>query len=181
MFKKHPNASETLLDDIAIMAELTKGVPIPQKAIGLETAVTAAISQLSGPIDQTKANITISTPLPFVHVELKWATLAIFNLLENSIKYAGTNKLPDIEICAHNDPKGLGVAIKDRGPGIPNESISHMFKLFKRGVSRDISGTGSGLTIARQIARAYDGDSWIVNRNGGGTIIYLLFSPQTQN
>ncbi len=165
-----------LLDTIAILAELTQGVRIPEKPIALETAVSTVLRKLKDRIDETKADIQVKTPLPQVYVKSRWANIAIYNLIENGLKYPQHGSHPQIEICSYSGSKGIGLAIKDRGPGIPKESVQKMFKLFQRGVGRDIAGTGAGLTIARQIARTHGGDCWVFTREDGGSIFYIAFN-----
>lgn len=167
-----------LLDSIALLAELTQGVKLPQKPIDLETAVSTTLKQLQNKIVETNAIIQIEKNLPKVYVNSTWANKAVYNLIENGLKYLQTGSHPQIEIHPYSSSKGTGLAIKDRGPGIPNEAVEKMFKLFQRGVSRDIIGTGAGLTIARQIARAHNGDCWIGAREGGGSIFYITFNDK---
>ena len=167
-----------LLNHIAILAELTQGVQVPKKPIELETAVSTVMLNLQNQIDETNAIIQIETPLPMVYVKSKWANKAIYNLIENGLKYSQPGSHPQIEICSYSGSKGIGLAIKDQGPGISEDAFEKIFKLFQRGVSRDITGTGAGLTIARQIARAYGGDSWTSAREGGGSIFYIAFKNE---
>jgi signal transduction histidine kinase len=59
----------------------------------------------------------------------------------------------------------------DEGPGIPEADLEHAFEPFFRGEasrSRETGGTGLGLGIARNIARAHGGDVTLKNRPGGG-------------
>jgi signal transduction histidine kinase len=68
------------------------------------------------------------------------------------------------------------VTIADPGPGIPPESIDRVFEPFFRlegSRGRDSGGTGLGLGIARNIARAHGGDLVLKNRLGGGLIAEL--------
>lgn len=164
-----------LLDRIAILAELTQGVQVPAKPIALETAVSDTLHQLENRISQADASIQVTTPLPQVHVKARWAKQAIYNLIDNALKYPQQGNPPEIEICSYSGSEGLGLAVKDRGAGIPEETVTNMFKLFQRGVSRDINGTGAGLTITRQIARAYGGDCWMNTRHDGGSTFYITF------
>ena len=88
------------------------------------------------------------------------------NLVDNAIRYGGRATL-EIEDTAHR----LTIRILDDGPGIPDEELERAFDPFFRGEasrSRDTGGTGLGLGIARNIARAHGGDLVLRNRPEGG-------------
>jgi signal transduction histidine kinase len=69
-------------------------------------------------------------------------------------------------------PSGeTAIAVLDRGPGIPAESLEAVFEPFYRleaSRNRDTGGTGLGLAIARQLAMAMDATLTLHNRPGGG-------------
>jgi len=88
------------------------------------------------------------------------------NLIDNAIRYAGraTIKLEDAA-------DRLTIRILDGGPGMTEQELEQAFEPFFRGEasrSRDTGGTGLGLGIARNIARAHGGDLVLRNRPGGG-------------
>jgi len=63
------------------------------------------------------------------------------------------------------------IRVLDEGPGIPQEEIEKAFEPFFRGEasrSRETGGTGLGLGIARNIARAHGGELSLRNRPEGG-------------
>ncbi len=96
----------------------------------------------------------------------------IGNLLENALRYGGG--AADIEVRDSDEAVILSVA--DRGPGIPADTIDKVFEPFFRlegSRGRDSGGTGLGLGIARNIARAHGGDLVLRNRDGGGLIAEL--------
>jgi two-component system osmolarity sensor histidine kinase EnvZ len=79
------------------------------------------------------------------------------NLVLNAVRYAER-----IEIDAVHDARVLTITVDDDGPGIPPDRREDVFKPFLRldkARTLDSSGgTGLGLTIARDIARAHGGD-----------------------
>jgi len=81
------------------------------------------------------------------------------NLLSNVEKYATDGKRVDISSAQVEDR--LEITVADRGPGVPRSSRSKVFQPFFRLSSRladGVSGTGIGLSIARDLARLHDGD-----------------------
>ena len=68
------------------------------------------------------------------------------------------------------------VKVLDRGSGVPRGSEEKVFEKFYRAhdsLSSGVQGSGLGLTIARQIARAHGGDVIYEPRNGGGSCFIL--------
>ena len=88
------------------------------------------------------------------------------NLVDNAIRY-GSRATIKVEDSADM----LTVRVLDDGPGIPQQELEQAFEPFFRGEasrSRETGGTGLGLGIARNIARAHGGDLVLRNRPEGG-------------
>jgi len=88
------------------------------------------------------------------------------NLVDNAIRYGGGAR-----IMAEDAGDRLTIRILDDGPGIPEQELQHAFEPFFRGEAsrnRETGGTGLGLGIARNIARAHGGDIVLRNRAEGG-------------
>ena len=88
------------------------------------------------------------------------------NLVDNAIRYGGRATIK-VEDAANR----LTIRILDDGPGIPEQELEQAFEPFFRGEasrSRDTGGTGLGLGIARNVARAHGGDLVLRNRPEGG-------------
>jgi signal transduction histidine kinase len=84
---------------------------------------------------------------------------AISNILDNAIKYSGSNV--DVSVRIDKPQEGrVALRITDRGIGIPQHELKRVFKRFYRAPGRAVSqvkGTGLGLFIVRSIARAHGG------------------------
>jgi signal transduction histidine kinase len=101
----------------------------------------------------------------------------IVNLLMNALKYAPQ---APIEISSKRFGNSMQLAIKDYGPGIPDEKHFSIFERFERAnPSRSISGLGLGLFIARQIVQAHRGKLWVESSLGQGAkfIVELPLIP----
>lgn len=88
------------------------------------------------------------------------------NLVGNAIKYAG-----GAEVVIFPRAHEAVIAVRDRGPGIPEEDMERVFDPFFRGErsrNRDTGGMGLGLASARATARAHGGDITLYRRDGGG-------------
>ena len=88
------------------------------------------------------------------------------NLVDNAIRYGGGAAVK-VEDAADQ----LTIRVLDHGPGIAEDKLEQAFEPFFRAEasrSRDTGGTGLGLGIARNIARAHGGDLILRNRPEGG-------------
>ena len=101
---------------------------------------------------------------------------AINNLTENAIKY--TQSGGSITISAKINGKFVDVAVKDTGEGISEEDQKHLFERFYRvdkARSRATGGTGLGLHIVFQIAKAHGGRVLVESEKGKGSTFTLRF------
>ncbi len=95
------------------------------------------------------------------------------NLIDNAIKFTPGGK---ILICAEKDPDrpDITVEVKDTGVGISSEYLPYIFERFYRGsASRLATGSGLGLTIAREIASAHRGRIDVSSQPGEGTTVFV--------
>ena len=92
---------------------------------------------------------------------------AVGNLLENAAKFDAESEAP-IVVALH----GATVTVADRGPGIPPDEVQRVFDRFHRtDTARGLPGSGLGLSIVRDVARAHGGDAFAHAREGGGAVV----------
>lgn len=69
------------------------------------------------------------------------------------------------------------IRVEDRGPGVPPKALERLFEPFYRlepSRSRDTGGSGLGLSIARSLMQAMQGDVFVENRGEGGLRVRLI-------
>ncbi len=80
----------------------------------------------------------------------------ITNLLNNAIKYSPPES--KIIFSARYEPEFFIIDVEDEGPGIPKEELEHIFKDFYRAQNvMETEGSGLGLSIAKKIVEAHNG------------------------
>jgi signal transduction histidine kinase len=93
----------------------------------------------------------------------------LLNLLSNAEKYSLDAR--QIRVSLLRDQAGARIAVEDSGRGVPKGFEEKIFDQFVRAhdsLSDAIPGAGLGLTLARQIVRAHQGQIWYEPREGGG-------------
>jgi signal transduction histidine kinase len=99
----------------------------------------------------------------------------IVNLLSNAEKYSNSHKEIGLRVESSSDSR-VEVKVLDRGSGVPKGCEEKIFEQFYRAhdsLSSGIQGSGLGLTLARQIARAHHGDILYEPRSEGGSCFTL--------
>ncbi|NGX51380.1 MAG: Alkaline phosphatase synthesis sensor protein PhoR [Chlamydiae bacterium] len=108
--------------------------------------------------------------------------LALMNLLENAVKYS---KAPaSITITIEDSPEKVALTIADKGVGIAEHDLDHIFDRFytvDKAHSRKLGGAGLGLSIVKAIIAKHDGSIAAGSRLGSGTEFSLIFQKVTQS
>jgi signal transduction histidine kinase len=106
--------------------------------------------------------------------------MALFNLLDNSIKYSGDRK--EVEVRVTRGDGTLSLAVIDKGLGIPHAEQEKIFDQFYRGSGSSVSGvrgSGIGLAITRYVARMHGGEISVKSEPGAGSVFTLEIPIRT--
>jgi heavy metal sensor kinase len=102
----------------------------------------------------------------------------IANLLDNAIKYTPAGGIVDVKVGADNNHT-VFLAVKDSGIGISEKDSSRIFERFYRcDPSRSEAGIGLGLSFARAIARAHNGDITVTSKLDRGSTFTITLPPK---
>ncbi|MFH8342840.1 ATP-binding protein [Streptomyces sp. AM6-12] len=94
------------------------------------------------------------------------------SLLDNAAKFSPLGR--PVEVTLVRAERGAVLEIRDHGPGIAAEDLPYVFDRFYRArTARALPGSGLGLAMARQIARAHHADLSAGNAPGGGALFRL--------
>ncbi len=88
------------------------------------------------------------------------------NLVSNAIKFSAPKST--IQVEAYQSEDGVRFSVRDEGPGMTQETMSHVFERFWRSDDRH-GGLGLGLYIARKIIEAHEGSIGVESELGEGT------------
>lgn len=139
----------------------------------------ALLESLKADAEETGQRVTVNgqtaAPYPGRPLALK---RCLTNLINNAVTYGGI-----AHVILDDGDKALRILVTDEGPGIPERELERVFEPFYRlesSRSRETGGTGLGLGIARNIARAHGGDLVLRNRAGGGLEAVLTLARREQ-
>ena len=122
-------------------------------------------------------------PLP-VRADPLRAGQCVSNLLSNAGKYSepGTSIQVRVQPADNSSVSDgcVAISVTDRGRGIPETEQDRVFQRFYRvedPMTMTTGGNGLGLFIARELARAMDGDITLASESGVGSNFTLLLRP----
>jgi len=113
----------------------------------------------------------------FLSLDPQRIAQTLSNLLSNALRY--TPRGGSISINHNVLPAHVALSVRDTGPGIPEDALSHIFERFYKADnsrSHNDGGTGLGLSISQKIAQAHGGEILAANHPEGGAI-FTLYLP----
>lgn len=99
---------------------------------------------------------------------------AVFNLLDNAVKYSSPGS--EVVVTAQRGDDAVELVVTDEGIGIPRRDLDRVFERFyrvDRARSRGTGGTGLGLAIVRHVASNHGGDVSVRSTEGIGSTFTL--------
>ena len=111
-------------------------------------------------------------PLPTVRGDEDLLSLAVFNLLENALKFCEPGDA--IELRAFEDQNSVTIEVADTGPGIAEDEIPYVWdELYRARAVRGIPGSGLGLALVRAVVQRHSGSVSVRSREGSGTVFLI--------
>lgn len=115
-----------------------------------------------------RLRLDLDPSVPPAQCDSELVTHALFNLIENALKYSPADR--PVTVCLHRRRDRAVLAVADEGPGIPEIERSQVFRQFWRGhAAAAQAGSGIGLWLARLLTRLQGGDLRLTDCAGTGT------------
>lgn len=159
------------------------GYPENLQPVKLDEAVANTVVSLQE--EYAKKGLMIDTELvPFtLTADPVQVERIVTNILENSLKYKN-KEIGKVHIFLSRIESGCSLSFSDDGPGVPPESLPHLFEAFYRSdPSRQNPGSGSGLGLAivANAVKRMGGTITAANNEMGGLVIRMDFPKEAAN
>jgi len=178
---KATETMQNLLNDLLELSRIGRVInPLEDVAFG--EIVQEALNLIVNPLHPGRVKIEIQENLPLIHCDRTRIIEVIQNLVANSIKFAGNQPEPLIQIGTLDVDTQPGYStfyIKDNGMGIEPQFHERVFGLFNR-LNPEQDGTGIGLTLVKRIVEVHGGLIWLESEgeNKGAAFYFTLPTAQ---
>ena len=168
---------QSLIDALVKTSRLESGVialhPMPGKLLPM---LESAVSQLAPKAAAKKIQISLEATAADAVFDPKWTEEAIYNLLDNAVKYTPASGAVRVTVKAYQ--MFSAIQVSDTGPGIAEEEQPQVFQRFYRGAEHaEEEGVGIGLYLVRQIAEGQGGYVKVSSQMGVGST-FSLYLPR---
>ena len=164
------------IDDLLSLSRIEAEESHTHPAVPVWQVIEEAVARTSPAAEQRAIEISLSAAPEGLAVEgdSRQLVSAVFNLLENAVKYSDPGAL--VEVFAREEDGWAEVVVSDNGTGIPTRDLERIFERFyrvDRGRSRETGGTGLGLAIVRHVATNHGGEVTVRSHEGEGSTFAL--------
>jgi signal transduction histidine kinase len=147
--KSFSHVDESGFSDVDLNDELERTLTVMAPQIAMDTVIERNLQ-----------------PMPLLGCNPGLMSQAFFNIIQNALLSRETGL--ELKIASRMEGGEIVIEIMDNGCGIPADLLSRVFEPFF--TTREVgSGTGMGLTVAREIVRSVGGSIEIVSAGQGGT------------
>ena len=165
------------VDDLLELSRIEHGGDIEFEPIDLQSVVSGAHDRVRAAAQQRDVEIGVSMPDKPLMVlgDRRQLTSAVFNLLDNGVKYCGSGA-GVVSVRARLVDDHVELTVQDSGIGIPRKDLDRIFERFYRvdsGRSRSSGGTGLGLSMVRHIVANHSGRISVESAEGEGSTFLL--------
>jgi signal transduction histidine kinase len=170
-----------LVEEVLLFAATREGHRYNTRPLEVREIIGAALASTSDLVDAAQFTVEQDIPpdLPQVMGDLSALSQCLQNLVTNALKYSGGQRWIGIGASVHTSGtsgKEVRISVSDRGIGIADSDLPRVFEPFFRSsaaTDAQITGTGLGLSLARDIAEAMRGQLTVTSAPGRGTTFTL--------
>ncbi|GKX30524.1 two-component sensor histidine kinase [Vallitalea longa] len=176
--REEVNKLEWLVKSLVQISRLEAGmIQLNKQKSDIKKTILDAVNGIYLSASEKDININIENLISIdINHDRKWTKEAIFNLLENGVKY--TREGGSINIAMEKLETSIKIVIKDTGIGIPKKEQFKVFNRFYRGESSEVQkkeGSGVGLYLTKRIIEDQGGTIAVRSTEGRGTTFTVLF------
>ncbi|HEX2805699.1 MAG TPA: HAMP domain-containing sensor histidine kinase, partial [Kineosporiaceae bacterium] len=162
---------QRLTDDLATLSAAdAAAVSLHPVATDLSDLVRDAVQAMASQFDDADLTVDLDAADSVVVLgDATRLTQVATNLLSNAIKFTPPGGHVTVTV---RDGAQAELAVRDNGPGIPDEELPHVFERFWRGHdARSRGGSGIGLAVVQALVTAHGGEVTVARPGDGGTLV----------
>lgn len=162
---KSADKMATLLKDLLELSRVGR-IVTPPTEVPMGELAQEAVQAVGGPIAERGVRVEIAPDLPVAYGDRQRLLEVLQNLIENAVKYMGSQVEPTIRLGAELSDGMVLVHVQDNGIGIAPRYHEQIFGLFDQLDGRT-DGTGIGLALAKRIVEVHGGRIWVESEGEG--------------
>ena len=174
IIKQATEQMDSLIRDLLDVTRVEAGqLNVEANAADIDDLLSYALLTLD-PVAKAKQialRLTTEAGLPLVEADRERIRQALSNLIGNSVKFSPAGST--VFLHAARVDGEVVVSVKDEGPGMTSDQLSHAFDRFWQSRRTDREGAGLGLAITRGIIEAHGGRIWAESRIGEGSTFHF--------
>lgn len=153
----------TLLDSARLQDPHT---PLKKEWCDLQDLISLALREFRSDVSHERIVCRFESDIPLFFGDGGLLIRLFVNLIDNALKYSTPDH--EIKIIVTPTKETLSIAFINECPPIPEEELKNLFEKFYRADNTaDISGSGIGLSIVRDITHAHHGEIRAFNVDQG--------------
>jgi two-component system sensor histidine kinase SenX3 len=170
-----------VIDDLLDLSRIENEESPPREPVLINLVMAEAAERVREAASQLQIKVSLEEPDPPLVVlgDRRQLTSAVYNLLENAVKFSPEGS--DVSCVGRAEGDDAVIVIEDHGVGIPSRDLERIFERFYRvdaARSRSTGGTGLGLAIVRHVAANHRGSVQVESREGEGSTFTLRLPCQ---
>ncbi|HEX7735152.1 MAG TPA: ATP-binding protein [Ktedonobacteraceae bacterium] len=164
-----------LVANLLDMSRIEEGALKPDKDwYSLKALIHDVLGRMAPLLAGRSVQLDLPDDLLMVELDYLHMDQVLTNLLENAMRY--TPSASPITISAHKAGDQIVFTVADRGPGIPEAHLEHVFDKFYRVMHGPVAagmvtGSGLGLAVCKGLVEAHGGKIWAESRSEGGLLV----------
>lgn len=170
------NKLEWLMEALVKVSKMETGmIQLHKKEQLLSSILLQAIDMVTPKAEYKNINISYHQQKEvYIKVDEKWMTEAIFNIVDNGVKYS--NKGSNVTLTMKVMQLFVRIDIEDEGITIPEDEYNHIFERFyRRADTTTVDGVGLGLYMSRDIITRHEG--YIIVEKAKKGNLFSVFLP----